>query len=177
METSFAPHPIAVEHLPPFITAPGQTDVLFNFVVVFMVVAVFTAGVLYMRLHALPEHLAHRTRKVQIEIVGVLGLIALFTHSPIFWIAALLLAMIDLPDFLSPLRSMAKSLRRVAGGYPTTPTLAEAPPESVDRTGSELPKPQTMPQPVNSSETVEKAAATDDEANGSETMTTNQRAN
>ena len=114
METSATPHPIAVGHLPSFVTAPGQTDVLFNFVIVFMVAAIFITGVLYMRLHALPEHLAHRTQKVQLEIVAVLGLIALFTHNRIFWIAALLLAMIDLPDFLSPLKSMAASLGRMA---------------------------------------------------------------
>lgn len=130
MEPSATPHALAVDHLPSFITAPGQTDVLFNFVVVFMIVAVFAVGVLYMRLHALPEHLAHRTQKVQLEIVAVLALIALFTHSRIFWIAALLLAMIDLPDFVSPLRSMAVSLgrmaRRAAGPPEPVPLAATA---------------------------------------------------
>ena len=29
----------------------------------------------------------------------MLGLIALFTHMHIFWIAGLILAMVDLPDF------------------------------------------------------------------------------
>lgn len=133
MATSVPLHPLAVEHLPSFITPPGQTDILFNFVVVFMIAAIFTVGVLYMRLHALPEHLAHGTQKVQYELVAVLALIALFTHNNIFWIAALLLAMIDLPDFLSPLRSMASSLRRMTGrrddgggeDYPS-PASAEA---------------------------------------------------
>ncbi|MBD9375177.1 hypothetical protein IB238_21370 [Rhizobium sp. ARZ01] len=126
METPAVPHPLAFEHLPPFVTAPGQTDALFNFVVVFMIAAIFTTGVLYMRLHALPEHLAHRTQKVQFEIVAVLALIALFTHSRIFWIAALLLAMIDLPDIISPLRSMAVSLRKMAGRLVDAPETVPA---------------------------------------------------
>lgn len=125
METAATRHPLAIEHLPSFITPPGQTDVLFNFAVIFMVAAIFTAGVLYMRLHALPEHLAHHTQKVQLEIVAVLGLIALFTHNQLFWIAALLLALIDLPDFLSPLRSMAVSLRRMTRGPVATAATAE----------------------------------------------------
>lgn len=114
MDPAVAPHPLAIEHLPSFITAPGQTDVLFNVVVVFMLVVIFVAGNLYLRLHALPEQLAHKTQKVQFEIVAVLALIALFTHSQIFWIAALVLALIDLPDIISPLRSMAGSLGRMA---------------------------------------------------------------
>lgn len=149
METPATRHPLAVEHLPSFIVAPGQTDILFNFVIVFMVVAIFTAGILYMRLHALPEHLAHRTQKVQFEIVAVLGLIALFTHSRIFWIAALLLAMIDLPDIVSPLRSMAGSLRRMAVGGDTPKTIetdsatAESPDKGPGTGGEAVPPPDT----------------------------------
>jgi len=51
---------------------------------------------------------------LQFEIVAVLGLLALFTHVHLFWIAALLLAMIDLPDFSTPLRSIAGSVERIA---------------------------------------------------------------
>lgn len=127
MERPASLHPLAIDYLPPFITAPGQTDTLFGFVVIFMIAAIFTAGVLYMRLHALPEHLAHRTQKMQFEIVAVLALIALFTHSMIFWIAALLLAMIDLPDALTPLRSMAISLRRMARAAVAAPTIEARP--------------------------------------------------
>ncbi len=36
-----------------------------------------------------PEHIAHQTNKIQIQLVAVLGLIALFTHNQLFWIAAL----------------------------------------------------------------------------------------
>ncbi|MQW86970.1 hypothetical protein [Sinorhizobium saheli] len=108
-------HPAAVDHLPPFITAPGQTDVLFNVMLVFVLLMIFLVGILYLRLHALPEHMAHGASKVQLQIVGALGLIALFTHNHLFWIAALLLAMVEFPDFSSPVRSMARSLAKIAG--------------------------------------------------------------
>ncbi|WP_246663961.1 hypothetical protein [Phyllobacterium sp. SYP-B3895] len=108
-------HPAAIEHLPAFITAPGQTDWLFNVVVVFLLAMVLIVGNFYFRLHALPEHMAHRGKKVQMEIVAVLALISLFTHNHIFWIAGLLLAMIDLPDFSSPMVSIAQSLEKLSG--------------------------------------------------------------
>ncbi len=44
--------------------------------------------------------MAHRGKKVQMEIVAVLAPISLLTHNHLFWIAGLLLALIDLPDFL-----------------------------------------------------------------------------
>jgi hypothetical protein len=48
----------------------------------------------------------------------VLGLLALFTHIHAFWVAGLLLALIDLPDIGWPLRRMAGSLERIAGIEP-----------------------------------------------------------
>ena len=108
----------ATDHLPFFITAPGQTDGLFNGMVVFLIVVVFAVGLLYLRLHALPEHLAHGTSKVQLQLVGVLALLALFTHNHIFWIAALLLALVQFPNFSAPLASMARSLEKLAGRAP-----------------------------------------------------------
>jgi hypothetical protein len=65
--------PAAIEHLPAFITAPGQTDWLFNAVVVFLLAMVLIIGNFYFRLHAMPEQMAHRGKKVQMEIVAVLG--------------------------------------------------------------------------------------------------------
>ena len=75
-------------------------------------------GTLYWRLHSLPERMAHKSQKLQFEIVAVLGLISLFTHMHIFWIAGLLLAMIDLPDFGTPLRSIAGSVEKIADAAP-----------------------------------------------------------
>ncbi|MBA1158903.1 hypothetical protein H0S73_22640 [Microvirga sp. Marseille-Q2068] len=45
----------------------------------------------------------------------MLGLLALFTHIQAFWVAGLLLALIDIPDFGNPLRRIAGSLERIAG--------------------------------------------------------------
>jgi hypothetical protein len=109
-----ATHPAASHHLPGFITAPGDTDVLMAISLVFLLVIVIGIGVFYFRLHALPEQIAHKGEKVQFQIVAVLALIALFTHNHIYWIAALLLALVPLPDFSTPLREMAKSLTRMA---------------------------------------------------------------
>lgn len=113
-------HPAAVAHLPPFITAPGQTDVLFNVMIVFVLLMIFVVGILYLRLHALPEHMAHGASKVQLQIVGVLALIALFTHNHLFWIAALLLAMVEFPNFSSPVELIARSLAKMADRHDGT---------------------------------------------------------
>ncbi|MNV89631.1 hypothetical protein D3C71_1839430 [compost metagenome] len=84
----------------------------------FLLIAIFMIGTFYLRLHALPEQMAHGASKAKFELVAVLALIALFTHNHLFWIAALLLALIDLPDFWSPLRSIAKSLEKMSGREP-----------------------------------------------------------
>jgi hypothetical protein len=96
-------------------TAPGETDVLMVGVAVFLVVTVLVVGTLLLRLHTLPERMAHRGHKLQFEIVAVLGLLALFTHVHLFWVAGLLLALIDIPDFSGSLTRIAGSLERIAG--------------------------------------------------------------
>jgi hypothetical protein len=116
-------HPAASQHLPGFITAPGETDWLMVIMAVFLAVAVLTFGILFFRLHSLPERMAHRTHKLQFEIVAVLCLISLFTHMHIFWIVGLLLAMIDLPDFGTPLSRIATSAEKIAGIEPSQDTL------------------------------------------------------
>jgi len=130
-------HPVAIKHLPAFITAPGQTDVLFNVVAVVLVLMAFAIGNVYLRLHALPEHIAHQTEKAQLQIVAVLSLIALFTHNNLFWIAALLLAMAEIPDFVTPLNSMSRSLDTIAQ---RTVIALETPPATV-------PAPEAKPVP------------------------------
>jgi hypothetical protein len=115
------PHPNAPHHLPAFITAPGDTDIFMVAVGIILIAAVMMVGNLYLRLHSLPERMAHKSQKLQFEIVAVLGLIALFTHNHLFWVIGLLLAMIDLPDFGTPLRSIAGSVQKIAGVDPETP--------------------------------------------------------
>src|ERR1700694_3630908 len=111
-------HPIAPHDLPGFITAPGDTDTLMVVVGVILIAAVLGVGNIYLRLHSLPERMAHKSQKLQFEIVAVLGLLALFTHNHLFWVIGLLLAMIDLPDFGTPLRSIAGSVEKIAGAPP-----------------------------------------------------------
>jgi hypothetical protein len=101
-------------HLPFYVAKPGETDVLMIVMGIFLIFTVLGVGVLYLRLHSLPEQLAHKSQKLQFEIVAVLGLISLFTHQHIFWIAGLLLALIDLPDFSTPLSRIAGSVEKIA---------------------------------------------------------------
>jgi hypothetical protein len=111
-------HPAAPHHLPSFITAPGETDVLMMVMGFVLLLAILMFGILFFRLHSLPERVAHKSHKIQFEVVAVLCLIALFTHMHIFWVAALLLAMIDLPDFGGSLARIAASSEKIAGVRP-----------------------------------------------------------
>jgi hypothetical protein len=108
-------HPLASHNLPSFITAPGDTDVLMVVLSVILVLAVLLFGSLFFRLHTMPERMAHRGHKIQFEIVAVLGLLALFTHIHLFWVAGLLLALIDIPDFAGSLSRIAGSTEKLAG--------------------------------------------------------------
>jgi hypothetical protein len=107
-------HPMTPHHLPFYIVKPGETDVLMIVMGIFLILVILGVGNLYLQLHTLPERMAHKSQKLQFEIVAVLGLLALFTHIHLFWIAGLLLALVDLPDFGTPLRSIAGSVERIA---------------------------------------------------------------
>ena len=123
-------HPEAVAHLPPFISEPGTTDWFLVAMGVFLVLAVVGVGVFYLKLHSLPERMAHTGQKVQFEIVAVLCLISLFTHNHLFWIGGLLLALVPLPDFSTPMNSMATSLNRMADGTdPLSPDRTDTMPD------------------------------------------------
>ncbi|MBM6595265.1 hypothetical protein [Microvirga pudoricolor] len=149
-------NPAAPEHLPVFVTAPGGTDVLMVIVAVFLLVAVLAVGLLFLRLHTLPERIAHRGHKLQFEIVAILGLLALFTHVHLFWVAGLLLALIDIPDFGNPLRRIAGSLEKIAGlppgeGAGRAPDeigVATLPPEEAREEAVEVPKTLTLARTV-----------------------------
>jgi len=108
-------NPAAPHDLPSFIAGPGESDVLMIVMTIFLILALFGVGLLFLRLHTLPERIAHKSTKLQFEIVAVLGLLALFTHIHAFWVAGLLLALIDLPDFGWPLRRIAGSAEKMAG--------------------------------------------------------------
>jgi multisubunit Na+/H+ antiporter MnhF subunit len=123
-------HPAAIQHLPFFLPGPDGSDTLFTVMTVFLIVVLFLFGTFYLRLHSLPEQLAHGASKVQLQLVGVLGLLALFTHNHVFWVAALLIALVPFPDFARPLYSMAESLERLAGG--PAPAAAAPSPSPVE---------------------------------------------
>ncbi|MCA1526528.1 hypothetical protein [Bradyrhizobium yuanmingense] len=106
--------PLSAVHLPWFVSTEHQTDVLLIATGIFLVLFVFTIGVLLLRLHHLPEHIAGKEQKVQYQVVAVLGLLAMFTHENLFWIAGLLLAMVDLPDFTGLLGRIANSVQRIS---------------------------------------------------------------
>ena len=86
-------HPAATHDMPAFITAPGDTDVLMVAMALTLVLATLGFGLVFLRLHTLPERIAHKSKKLQFEVVAVLGLISLFTHEHIFWVIGLILAL------------------------------------------------------------------------------------
>ena len=125
---STTPNPIATHQLPFFITPPGQTDVLYNITLIFVIAMIVLFGVIFLTIHSLPERLAHRTKKIQLDLVAVLCLLALLTNEHVLWLAALLLAYIDLPDFITPITRIARATEAIAGQEPDEPaTDAETP--------------------------------------------------
>lgn len=136
-----ARHPAASDHLPPFITAPGDSDLLLVIVGIVLIGAVLGAGVFFLWLHSLPERMVHN--RVQFDIVAVLALLSLFTHIHAFWVAALLLALVKFPEFSFP--NFAGSLRRIAGSL-----------EKLAASGARLP--ETQAAPPNGSRTLQKGS-------------------
>lgn len=117
-------HPLALHDLPSFITPPGETDTLMVVTAIFLLVIVVSVGVIYFSLHSLPERMSHRTNQAQAGVVAVLCLVALFTHNHLFWIIAILLAFIRIPDFETPIYSISDSLKRLIP--PADPAMSEA---------------------------------------------------
>jgi hypothetical protein len=112
---TISPNPAATAHLPFFITAPGETDLLYNITLVIVVGSIVLTGVIFLTIHSLPERMAHKSKKIQLDLIAVLCLLALLTHEHAFWFAALLLAFIDIPDFLTPFNRIATSVESLAG--------------------------------------------------------------
>jgi hypothetical protein len=110
-----SPNPIATTHIPFFITAPGKTDVLFNVTLVFVIACVILTGVIFLTIHSLPERMAHKSQKILLDLIALLCLLALLTHEHLFWFVAIVLAFIDIPDFLTPVNRIASSVATMAG--------------------------------------------------------------
>jgi len=123
-------HPLAPEHLPGYLPGADGSDPLFTLVVVLILILALVLGVLYFKLHALPERMAHRQNSTQLQLIAVLAILALLTHNNVFWVGALLLAVVRFPDFKTPIDSIDQSLKRLAGqggGGEKTATAQEAP--------------------------------------------------
>jgi len=101
--------------MPFFITPPGETDVLFNITLWFVVACIVLTGVVFLTIHSLPERMAHKSKKVLLDLIALLCLLALLTHNHFFWFAAIVLAFIDIPDFLTPVNRIANSMESIAG--------------------------------------------------------------
>jgi len=138
-------HPAAPHHPPFFVPGADGADTFMVVMGIFLVAIIFWVGVLYWKLHSLPERMAHKTHKLQFEIVAVLGLISLFTHMHIFWVAGLLLAMIDLPDFGTPMASIAHSVERIANASPGEP--GDRPGDQADTRDDDRPPPTQANKP------------------------------
>lgn len=108
-------HPLAPDHIPGYVAGADGSDVLFTAMTIFGIALIIGLGVVYLTLHSIPERMAHKSSHPQLQIVGILALLALFTHNNLFWVAAVLVAGFQFPDMLSPLQSIARSLAHLAG--------------------------------------------------------------
>ncbi|KIC37006.1 hypothetical protein [Leisingera sp. ANG-M7] len=130
-------HPMAAGHIPSYVTAADGSDFLFTFMAVFTIVLILLIGVAYFTLHALPEKMAHKSNHPQFQLVGILALLALFTHNNIFWVAAILMAGFQIPDLAAPLRAIADAVRGL-GREPDAPAAQDG----------DAPQPETAEEPA-----------------------------
>lgn len=130
--------------MPSFAPLADGSDFLLTFMIVSLTLSVLGIGLLFFRIHTLPERMAHNSKKIQFELVSVLGLLALFTHQHAFWVAGLLLAFIDLPDITTPLRRAVTALETLANIPPPQDDQAEGP-EAVHAVEEAAPAPQEKP--------------------------------
>jgi hypothetical protein len=116
-------HSLAPHHLPIFVPGADGSDPVLTGTAVFLVLLVLLIGIGYLTLHSLPEHLASETNRAQFQLVSILAVLALFTHNNLYWVAALTLAVVQIPDFVTPLKSIARSMsrmsRKMSDGGPT----------------------------------------------------------
>jgi len=71
-------------------------------------------GVIFLTIHSLPERMAHKSKKILLDLIALLCLLALLTHEHLFWFVAIVLAFIDIPDFLTPVNRIASSVATMA---------------------------------------------------------------
>ena len=81
---------------------------------ILLIIVVLGFGAIYFTIQAIPDRLVEGTSKAQMQLVGILGLVSLFTMNNAYWVAALLLAAIRIPDLVTPFRSMSRSLKKIS---------------------------------------------------------------
>ena len=123
---------MATGHIPSYVAAADGSDYLFNVMIVFALIAIVLIGVGYFTLHSLPEKMAHKTNHSQFQLVGILAILALFTHESLFWIAAIIVAGFQLPDFGAPLRAIADAIDRNRPAEPSAEAPAVAVPTPIE---------------------------------------------
>ena len=94
-------HPVASHHLPSFITAPDEIDVLV--VVMGIILLLFVLRSVSCTFGCMPYPNALHIRRCSLRSPGVLALLAMFT-----------LALIDFPDFSGLFRRIAGSTEKIA---------------------------------------------------------------
>jgi len=139
-----ATHAMATGHIPGYLPGPDGSDPMFTAMTVITILLVLGIGSLYFKLHAIPEHMAHADNHAQMQVIGILALLALFTHNNIFWVIALLVAAFRMPDFLSPLQSIAASLASLNKRVLADEADIAAPPEPDPV--AQQPQPQAQPE-------------------------------
>ncbi|XDA96484.1 hypothetical protein AB1M95_10065 [Sulfitobacter sp. LCG007] len=107
-------HELAPHHLPGFIPGPDGSDPMFTSVTIGAIAIFVLLGIFYLTLHAIPERMAHKSNHMQLQLISILAVLALFTHNNLFWVIAILIAAVRVPDFMTPLESMSRSLARMA---------------------------------------------------------------
>ncbi|WIY27550.1 hypothetical protein QPJ95_05405 [Parasedimentitalea psychrophila] len=143
---------MATAHIPGFLPGADGSDPLFTGMVVFTILLVMVIGSFYFKLHAIPEHMAHADNHAQMQVIGILALLALFTHNNMFWVLALLVAAFRMPDFLTPLQSIAGSLdslnKREQAAVELDSSAAPSQQPAPQQPSQEQPQtqPQTQPQ-------------------------------
>jgi len=120
-------HPLAPHHLPGFLPGPDGSDPLFTVVVIVLLIILLVAGTLYFKLHSLPEQYGHKQNSTQLQLIAILAMLALFTQHHAFWIIALLIAAIKIPDFLTPLKTIASSLAKLTEDAKATEPVEPSP--------------------------------------------------
>lgn len=102
----------ALAVMPFWVSGPGQTDGFMWTVGVVLVAVLIGFGALYFTIQAIPDRMATGAQKVQMQLVGMLGLVSLFTMNNAFWIAAILIAAVPLHEVFPAFKA---SMDRTSG--------------------------------------------------------------